>query len=669
MAESKNTEVAFWNEQFNMCKELRRPFEEEWYMNYAMYRGKQWVVWDRTSAGNRLVEPTVAQNRVRITSNKIRVVARRETAKLTKQEPIWFVVPATTEPEDVAAARCSQGISEYILVTTNFKSQRREATFWCSITGNGYAKITCPGRNEDIVIEPVIPWHMYVPEIQTKDLQKQPYIMVVKGMDKDTIQKQYNLQLKAEDLSSGDFLEQRFFNALGMTNTQAKSVKDKVLVKEIWIRPGAMAKYPDGGFIVIAGEQIADKYYFTEEPLPEDTDPMQEIVVKAKPTNYPFRHNRLPFAKMGSIPTGGFYDTSVIVDLIPLQKERNRTRSQMIEAKNRTSNPKMAYQKGSLDPNKVTAQAGQMLPINPGYDYPKYIEGTSVSTAQSQEIEMLDRDMDDISSQFEVTRGSTPPGVEAASAIAYLQEENDTVLHYAVESIADFIQECGQQALMLAQQFWDETKTIKVVSKNSAQDATIWHITDIKNNTDLRIEPDSIAPVSRAAKQAFITGLMKDGIIPPEKGLRYLQMNETNRLYDELQVDSKQAQRENYEMAHQPPPKPVEATDPETGMPMGPDPATGQPAMVPGELKPMPINPYDDHNIHIYEHGLFLKSQEAELLPMENRLILVNHWQQHKQMMEYDIARAAGQPTNHPSEPSGPPNEQQSGEQPQPGAV
>lgn len=633
MAESLiDTEAGFWKERFTMCKTNRTPFEEQWYTNYAFYKGRQWVVWDRTPIGNRLIDPVVPQNRVRLVSNKIKPIIRRETAKLTNQEPVWYVMPNTSEPADVAASKVAEALSEYILSTAHFGKQRRLATFWTSICGTGFLKTGISPVDNGIEITPPNPWQVYVPELQTEDIEDQPYVIIAKAMNKNAVETQYDIELSPTNCGSGGMLEQRFFSALGIKNPSTNS-KDLVAVLEIWTKPGMMKDYPKGGLMVVAGDKLAYKYH----PKPDSiaVDPMDALTNPVKPTLFPYKHGEYPLKKMESIPSGGFYGISVIEDLIPLQKERNKTRSQMIEAKNRTSNPKLAYTIGAIDPQKVTSQAGQFLPVKPGFDKPAYIESSN-DQMKPQEIEFLDRDMDDVSSQSEISKGAVPPGVQAASAISYLQEQADLSLHYTIQSIADCIEGVGRQALQLAQEFWPEDKIVQIVSKNNTQNAMLFSISDIKDNTDLRIQADSIAPQSRAAKQAFITGLMKDQVITNVQGLRYLDMAETTRLYDEAQVDNDQARRENMEIATQKPPE--NQLDPSTGQPVI-DPETGTP--VPGEVAPYPVNPYDNHPVHIFEHGLYMKSQEYELLDQVNRSVLLNHWLAHRQAEEQDIARAA----------------------------
>jgi hypothetical protein len=187
-----------------------------------------------------------------------------------------------------------------------------------------------------------------------------------------------------------------------------------------------------------------------------------------------------------------------------------------------------------------------------------------------------------------------------------------------------------------------------------------------------------MAPKSKAATQAFITDLMKNGLIPPEKGLRYLQMNETSRLYEELQADSKQAQRENYAMANVQDPTAMQYGMPGMGMDQGmagainpmPDPYSnpngaglnggGMPPLdmsgmqtppMNGMGTPPPVDPmamgqnpmmgmqpqgppppqifqpnsYDNDAVHVYEHELFMKSQQYEGLSPYIKSVFEQH--------------------------------------------
>lgn len=624
--ELDNKEVQFWNNKFEMCVQLRRPFEEQWYTNLAYYLGRQWIVWNKTSTGiTRLLEPPVDNTRVRLVINKIKTYIRREHTKLTKEEPIWYAKPATTEPKDISIARCAQALTEYILDESSFTRVRSKATFWTCITGTGYIKVICDSKNAPIILEAPSPWEIFVPYLQQQDMESQTFVIHARGVPADTVKNLYGVDVSEDATSAGATLEQKLFTSLGITSAAAARQK-LAYIKEIYVKPGVMSDYPDGATLVLCNNKIIYRYKYSAEEEAElqsqnaqfSEIPLEQMILEGlnalpqlKPTNYPYRHGMFPFLKFSHIPAGRFYACSIIEDLIPIQRELNKTRSQIVEVKNLTAKPMMMYTQGAINPKLLVSKPGLLVAVRPGFEPPVYLTQPDLPSYVLQEVEQLKLDMNESSSQFEVTRGSAPPGVEAASAIAYLQEENDSILHETISSIEEGIKGVGRQCLSLAQQFWSQEKILEIVSKNAATDAQIFKTGDLKGFTDVRVEPGSIAPISRAARQAFITGLIKDGIIPPERGLRYLQMNETDRLYEELQVDSRHAQRENYEMTHD------------------------------NVIMAFPVNPWDNHEIHIYEHGLFLKSQEFELLDLQKKQVVVNHWLAHKGAMDLDVRRSS----------------------------
>jgi hypothetical protein len=251
--------------------------------------------------------------------------------------------------------------------------------------------------------------------------------------------------------------------------------------------------------------------------------------------------------------------------------------------------------------------------------------------------------MDDISSQFEVAKGRTPPGVEAASAIAYLSEENDSIFYPTIESLENGIQETGIQVLSNVYYYWPEDRIVRMTSKNQYMDVRQFKAKNLKPRMDFRVLPGSMAPRSVAAKQALISELMKNGHITPQEGLRYMHMSETNKLYEDLMVDVRHAQRENITMSQGQPlikPDPNATLDPMNPQPVMPlmgqkvDPMSGQPLL--GQdgqpvQYPVTINPYDEHQTHVAEHQKFQKSQEYELLPTHIKKIIQDHVDEHKE--------------------------------------
>ena len=126
-------------------------------------------------------------------------------------------------------------------------------------------------------------------------------------------------------------------------------------------------------------------------------------------------------------------------------------------------------------------------------------------------------------------------------------------------------------------------------------------------------------------------------------------MNETNKLYDEMQLDTRHAQRENVFMSqgqplYKPDPTAQPEVDPMTGMPsMEPaykqevmrDPMTGEEQIdeTTGQPKTynVTVNPFDNHEAHIEEHQSYQKTQEYEMLDPQIQMIIQDHVDEHKQ--------------------------------------
>jgi hypothetical protein len=632
-------EVGYWQQEYAKCKQLREPFERQWYLNLAFYNGKQYVSWipnNSVLSNQRLMDPPAPRYRVRYVGNKVRPAVRMEIAKLTKEEPQFYVVPSTTEPTDVMAAEVSEAIAEYILDAAKFNVARRRAAFWMSICGTSFiSTYILPDTGEDpafcnIAYDDVTPFHIFIPNPQEQNIEKQPYVIRERTVHVDKIQEQYGMKINPSMVTTLP-VDQRFLQAIGIRNQSGSA--DMVNMWDIWIKP--CVKYPQGGYIVLAGSKIV----YVEPPIQDPTLDLVDKPLELMPfsqTSYPYGHGMFPFAKSEHIPSGGFYGLSIIDDMIAPQRVYNRQRSSIIESSNLTSKPQLVYTKGSIDPNKITSEPGLLIPVNPGFDAPHYLDTKAVSSYEEKNIELTLSDLDDAAGQYEVTKGRTPPGVEAASAIAYLQEENDSRLHTTIASIEEMTTVIGVQTLSLVQEFWDPQKILAVVSKAGALETVQFTAANIKGGTDIRVETGSMAPKSRTARQAFITELMKLGLIPPEKGLRYLEMSETNRLYEELQVDSKQARRENVKMAQmqqmmqQPMGMPGQGLSQGPQMPGMEQPQQPQmPGMMPQQPQPLPvfpINPWDNNDIHLYEHGLYMKSQEFETLPNEVKQVFIQHY-------------------------------------------
>src|SRR5262252_1664474 len=622
-----NQLVAWAESLFARAKRMREPFERQWYMNLAFYFGRQYVQWLTPSTQNiaRLYEPAAPTWRVRLVSNKCRPLIRNEVSKLTKEEPQSYVRPRGSDDADLQAARAAQMIAEYEMDELRYNRILRRGVFWMALLGTAFIKDSYNQDKPDpsgipgcIIIEPVNAFHIYVLEPQEEELELQPVVFHAMAKSRDWIKDSFGVDVPPDTNVSASLLEQRFLNAIGVSQ---QTPDQYVMVKEMWIKP--CRKYPEGGVLTYANSQF-----------------LQEI------KGWPYSHNEYPFSKLDHIQTGRFWADSTLVDIIPLQREYNRTRSQIIEAKNRMSKPQLVAVRGSIDARKVTSEPGLIIQYQPGFQKPEPLPLQSLPTYVIQEIDRVQKDIDDISGQYEIAKGRTPPGVTAASAIAYLQEENDSKLSATTASIEESTEKVGRHVLFHVHENWDQPRIVRILGVNQTYEVEEFTSESINGNVDYTVEPGSAAPRSRATRQAMLVELGTRGWITPPQVLKFMHLVETDRMYDESLADDRQVQRENDKMMEAQP-----------GLSLVPDPTTGmmQPQQMPPQ--PFPVNEWDNDVAHITGHEAYMKTQQYELADDTAKQVLLEHLMQHKQRYQTQQMQAmqAAQPMPAQAAPQLPP--------------
>ena len=637
--------AAIGMEWFRKCQSDRVAQERQWRLNLAFFYGNQNVQFKQNPQGNvfELYTPKAPYYRVRLVVNQTRKIVRKEISRLTAQKPNAFVIPASTEDADVFAAQAGEQIWDSLYRRLKFNATLRLAVFWQATCGNGFIKSywdaakkdpNNPESYGDICLENITPFHLFVPDLMQTDIEEQPYVIHAQVKSKVWVNKNFNIESTDADVEAVDTQLQ---NIMGVNKNETKSNSTTVL--EIWVKPGYLEELPEGGMFTIAASKVVQGF-----------------------PSWPYEHNQYPFSKLDSSPTGKFYTSSIIEDLIPLQQELNRSRSQLIESKNRMSKPQLVAEEGAVDPKRITTEPGLVVTYKLGHSPPQPLPLQNLPSYVTEEINRLYDDMADISGQHEVSNGSTPPGVTAATAISFLQEQDESLIANAYSSIEEAVEKIAGQSLVYVKMYWDEARTVKIVGIEGTFDVQTFQGADLRGNADIRVESGSALPTSRAAKQAFIMDLMKMGFIPPDEGLEIMEVGGLNRIYERIQVDKRQAQRENLKMRavkeedvqannqawmqkqqqamqmsqqQQIPMDPSAETDPMAA----PIPDIAQPNVTQDvdaglSLTPpllVPVHTWDNHDLHIQVHNDYRKSQNFESASPTTKALFEEHVRQHQE--------------------------------------
>jgi hypothetical protein len=620
-----NKQLAAWvQQQFQTARNDRSKYERQWYLNLQMYRGNQNVEFRRmptSMAGYKLATPPAPPWRVRPVINRIRPIARKEMSKLTAQKPTFIVVPATMTDEDHAAARVAEQVLEGRYADLHIAQVQRQWVWWGVICGTSFlydywdrskgpqlpGPDGTPAPAGDTCVEAVDPFHVFVPDLREPTIDGQPWVLHASTRSPEYVKLYYGMdvpgsRVRATELFTDDLL-------LG---TGAPKPTEQVLILEMWLRPGGHKDFPAGGLITVVGDQVYQ-------------------AIDCAKTGPIFRHNELPFTKLDIMPGGSFYSDSVLVDLNPLQRIYNRQRGQIIESGNLMGKPKWIAPKGSVKGASIDSEPGQIILYDVVGPPPTMVAPPSLPEyVQGQPGQAL-QDMDDISGQHEISRGQAPGQVTAATAISYLQEQDDTMLAWAIASLEDGMARVGKHILAHVAQFWGVPRAVRVVGDDLSFDLVQFDASMLAGNTDVRVEAGSALPASRSAKQATGLELFKLGAFGPpgtpeasKQLLELLDMSGMDKALEEWRVDERQALRENVKMA--------------AGMPLQP-------------------NNYDNHAAHIRVHNRFRKGQKFESLPPQIQEIFAVHVQMHEEMNmgQQMVAMQAGMGPAGPTDQAGQP--------------
>jgi hypothetical protein len=628
--------------KFETLKRGRQAMERQWRLNLAFYKGKQYSFFPPRS--DRLEslstdEGEKPRHRVRITSNQIIVGAHSLLAQLTKTKPQMYAAPGSGSDHDVKAAQLALRLFEYWWDDLRLDEKLDEALLWSIIAGQGYWKISWDAqagkqmrflmdpmgnpivddsmkdlfRGElekmgippqekvvymgDIKIEAMSPFDVYL-DPTARTFEDAKYAICVHHLDPDEIKARFGKELSATDVSVSPDNTLPFSNSEDAADPTVRKVYIGYFCPGPAIPNGRIVAWVDG--------------------------PEKQILSDEK-WNYP--SNDLPLVKFPGLRVpGGVYDDAPTTHSIPLQKELNKTISQIVEYKNLTINPVMTAPIGSLRTRR-TNEPGQVLQYAPiGNHKPEFETLPTLPPYVFEHLENISRRLKEIFFSVDVLEGKVPPNVEAGIAIDLLQEMAADKLSPIIKLIELGLARAGQLMLGLAQEYYIEQRLLKIRGSGGSIQVKRFTQADINGGVTITAKVGSGLPRTRAGRQAQVERWVELGIVPPDKATKYLDLGHVAGITDRFQADEDQAYREIEKLIKGQPlnPEAVNAAigqmqqgiNPETGEAISGDPAEIQYLLQRASLMPGPV---DNHAVHYDVLSFFMTGVEFENLPTDVR--------------------------------------------------
>jgi hypothetical protein len=575
-------------------------------------------------------------------------------SRLVKSKPQFYATPGQASYEAEKASKVAEDLLEYWWDQFHLTEKREEAMMWAIICGNGFWKISWDdklGEGMKVMLSPdgqpiVDPMVKYYFEKSLEDmgLDAEPFekriyqgdirvdvmspfdvllddsaqvfedckfAFCIHPLTSDEIQERYNVSLKANAVNRypDETLPGGFMGA------EAKTKDNVRVVYYGYFLPGG--KYPEGRFVV-----------FTKNP---------SIILYDAPWPYPFKE--LPLVKFpGMRVPGQLWDSSVVEHAIPLQKELNRTLSQMIEYKNLTLKPQMLAPVGSLR-QRITDEPGAIFEYNPvAGKVPESIPIPSLPTYVFEHLQDLGVRLKDTFGLNEIMEGSVPPNVEAGIAIDLLQEAATDRLAPQIMLMEKSLERAGNLMLQLAQQYYQEPRTMIITGSGSKPKIERFEDADLIQGVTVKVEAGSGLPRTRAGKQARVMQMLNMGMLSPTKAYKYMDMADFKGVQMQFEADEEQAMREhdklldgvvlNEQAAKQAQEQLMMQMMQSPDQPL--DPQMLQQSVEAG-LQPLA---FENKSIHLEAHASYMKSTEFESLPFEVKDQFYKHYEFTRQALQ-----------------------------------
>lgn len=623
--------VAWAGEEFNRCRNSKMPKQRQWYVNMSMIFGQQWlqvVTGNNANTGKLQVQQAPAWQR-RKTINRLRSYVRTEQSKFLSTLPNVVSVPSTAEDEDVRAAFAAEQTWMHYSETKKFRRQYSAAIWWAIVTGTGFiktwwdqsCKVDMPEDGVDygdIAYRKVTPFNIFIPEMRERELDDQPYVIEARVRPLAWVKAFYSEQLKDVELGASTSASNTIMDEGYLGLQKSEQALDSVIVYEYWVKPGTTGHLPNGGFFVKVEDILVDYY-----------------------EGLPYTHGEYPYTKVEHLFNDTFWANTPVEDLIALQKEYNEVRTDIGVASRRMGNPQLLAAQNSIVPGKMTNEPGGIILYRPGLPAPAPLPIAQLPQHVIDQQDRIIQDFEDISGQHDVSKGQAPQGVTAGTALQYLGERDDNYLTPQYQGIEDAVERVARQTLLLFQQFVDIQRKVKVVGLDGAFDTMLLSGADIKNGTDVRVEPGTAIGQSQAAKQAQVMDLVSLGIIDGPTALKMLEIGGPQKVLDIVNAAERKAQRENMKMkSFREHPELIQQADQEflaeamgNLPPMDPMGMVSAMQFISQNLPPVvPVDDFDIHEVHIETHNRFRMSQEYETLPEAVKEQFEKHVAWHQQM-------------------------------------
>ncbi len=578
----------------------RLSLERQWELNLNFLVGNQYMRVNGRGVLDQAENEFYWQNRE--VYNHIAPIIEARLSKFSRISPTACVRPYSDDDKDIMGANTAEKLLEECFKRNDIDDVVNKVTVWSETCGTGFYKVVWNNMGGNVIgkldekevregsvqVLPVSPFEIFPDSLNVTQVNDCQSIIHARAMSVLDIYRKYNVKVDGEDVDVFNLTK------TGGLTSQAKvknTVKNSAIVIERYEQP--TSEFPLGRLITVSNGKLL---YYGDLPYVNMADGKRGF----------------PFVKQESVfSPSGFFGTSIIERLIPVQRAYNAVKNRKHEFLNRLSLGVITVEDGSVDVEDLADNGlspGKIVVYRQGSSEPKIMNQSTMPSEFSDEEEKLLKEFIIISGVSDVASSEKNASLSGASALKLLIEQDNERMVTFAENIRKSYVNMAKQVIRLYAQFITGVKAVKT-NDNLGKIKIIYADKNAFRSDDVYLENDNEMMQSLSERKETVYELYKSGMLFDENGkldddikskvlsiLGYKDLDNRKGLY---RLQEERAQRENEKI----------------------------------RVSTSEIEEFDDHKIHVFEHTKYVLG-ELEQLNATQKQRFSEHIKEHKAYLE-----------------------------------
>jgi len=648
--------VDFVTDKWEHKDTYKRNLEKSWLEIIAAYEGFSHLNYHQ-------IEQQMVQNfnipswRVKLTINLLLPYVRTGAAKHLRNRPIWDVVPATDDNQDIMIASAGKKVLRGYWYNRSVNYQFMDILLWLGLTGNAFAYIPWnPDGGPNITLKPedfidanqlqAVNSPEAIQQLLADAQGKFKQFTEERGTDKipagdvefdvptpfDLVFPHNERFTKVPWLVHGQIRDRSFYIDMGFkeedfskpTTKDARFVHYARRVNNLMFFGGGSADEGQLGLDVDEADLLELRLWMpksAQKGLQEGrfvTVAGGKLIVN---TLNPYKDQEMPYVKFTAERTPGkIWGFSAASQVLPLVREHQKNRSQIIEAKNLMSKPKWLVSRSSrILETAITSEPGEVIEYS-GLIKPEAHHPPSMPRYVFDLDVLNQKDMDAIMAQRDATKGVNPPGGRSGTMLENLQSQDDGQLALIGLDLDTGMSTVGRKILSRYSQFVAEDRLITFTGEKNRLETVLLKqgsLVGVNENVlgadyhNVRVTQFSQFGLTRTGQFEVLKTLLQFNVFEGPKSrtqvLKFINMGFFEEEIDEFKADRSNAHIENLMMLRGQPLKPGNNIQEAFGVDLS-----------------------DDDTTHMDEHVDYMKGDDYRTADPQIKFLYQFHLQQHK---------------------------------------